>query len=324
MEFLSLAFLVVFVFLVSIWLLDKIKINISGRYVLITGCDTGFGNLIAKQLDKKGCHVFAACFTEKGASDLRAASSNRLKTVQMDVTKSESIEAAYEIVKAGIPANKGLWGVINNAGVTGNPGQYNWWTREEIRSIIEVNLLGVVEVTNVFLPLIKKAKGRIVNVSSSLGIYTIPTGGYEMAKHGVEAFSDGLRILMKPYGVTVHILEPGYFRTEVTNTEGIFPRMDKAWNRLTPEEREEYGEEYYQDLKNVMAEILDNATDKLYLVTDAMEHALTAWWPWRRYLPGLDAKLLYKPLSMLPAILTDNLDSIFRIKTPTPKVCKKL
>ncbi len=55
---------------------------------------------------------------------------------------------------------------------------------------------------------------------------------------------------MKPYGVTVHILEPGYFRTEVTNKDGnIFPRMDKAWNRMTPEEREEYGEEYYQECK---------------------------------------------------------------------------
>ena len=96
-------------------------------------------------------------------------------------------DSITNIVKAG------LWGLINNAGVTGQPGHYTWWTRDEIRSIIEVNLLGVVEVTNVFLPLIKKAKGRVVNISSALGIISAATGGYEMAKYGVEAFSDGLR-----------------------------------------------------------------------------------------------------------------------------------
>ncbi len=91
------------------------------------------------------------------------------------------------------PYLAGLWGLINNAGVTGHPGHYSWWTRDEIRSIIEVNLLGVVEVTNIFIPLIKKAKGRVVNISSAHGIYSMPIGGYEMAKYGVEAFSDGLR-----------------------------------------------------------------------------------------------------------------------------------
>ncbi len=54
---------------------------------------------------------------------------------------------------------------------------------------------------------------------------------------------------MMPYGVTVHILEPGYFRTDLTNKEHVFPRLDKVWNRMTPEEREEYGEEYFQECK---------------------------------------------------------------------------
>ena len=54
---------------------------------------------------------------------------------------------------------------------------------------------------------------------------------------------------MKPFNVTVHIIEPGYFRTEVTNTDSIFPKMDLAWNRLSQEQRDEYGEEYYQESK---------------------------------------------------------------------------
>ena len=54
---------------------------------------------------------------------------------------------------------------------------------------------------------------------------------------------------MKPYGVTVHILEPGFFRTEITNKDKLFRRLDMVWNRLTPEEREEFGDEYFSDRK---------------------------------------------------------------------------
>ena len=78
------------------------------RYVLITGCDSGFGNLIAKKLDQRGCHVFAACLTEKGADALKAESSERLQTVIIDVTKTESIRSAYEEVKGAIPKDKGM------------------------------------------------------------------------------------------------------------------------------------------------------------------------------------------------------------------------
>ena len=79
------------------------------RYVLITGCDTGFGNLIAKKLDQRGCHVFAACLTEKNADALKAECSDRLQTVIMDVTNTESIRSAYEEVKRAIPKDKGIW-----------------------------------------------------------------------------------------------------------------------------------------------------------------------------------------------------------------------
>ena len=87
---------------------------ISCRYVLITGCDSGFGNLIAKKLDQRGCNVFAACLTEKGADALRAESSDRLKTVIMDVTKTESIKSAYEVVKRAIPKDEGTHNIDLN------------------------------------------------------------------------------------------------------------------------------------------------------------------------------------------------------------------
>uniref|UniRef100_A0A8C9MCF8 17-beta-hydroxysteroid dehydrogenase type 6 n=1 Tax=Panthera tigris altaica TaxID=74533 RepID=A0A8C9MCF8_PANTA len=73
--------------------------DLRDKYVFITGCDSGFGNLLARQLDLRGLRVLAACLTEKGAEQLRDQTSDRLETVILDVTKTESISAATEWVK---------------------------------------------------------------------------------------------------------------------------------------------------------------------------------------------------------------------------------
>lgn len=70
----------------------------SQKHVFISGCDSGFGNQLARQLDQKGFHVIAACLTEKGAAELAAATSPTLKTIPMNVTDSESIKRAVEFV----------------------------------------------------------------------------------------------------------------------------------------------------------------------------------------------------------------------------------
>ena len=77
------------------------------RYILVTGCDTGFGHEIAKRLDKLGCHVFAACLTEKGETELRKNASNRLVTVSMNVADGASVRRAYIQVEKAIPKGKG-------------------------------------------------------------------------------------------------------------------------------------------------------------------------------------------------------------------------
>ena len=78
---------------------DSYKVDgFSQKHVLITGCDSGFGNLLARQLDGKGFHVIAACLTEKGAADLAKAASPRLKTVLLNVTDSASVRSAVEFV----------------------------------------------------------------------------------------------------------------------------------------------------------------------------------------------------------------------------------
>ena len=94
------------------WGLEKfIRARRVGRYnerfILVTGCDTGFGHEIAKRLDKLGCHVFAACLTEKGETELRKNASNRLMTVSMNVADGASVRRAYTQVEKAIPKGKG-------------------------------------------------------------------------------------------------------------------------------------------------------------------------------------------------------------------------
>ena len=120
---------------------------------MITGCDSGFGNLIAKQLDKKGCCVYAACFTTRGASDLKAVSSDRLKTIQLDVTSSESIKAAYEEVKRHIPEGEGkisqriLISRIESCCIVGN----NYGSRCGVRPFRSQDKMTLVRNTGIFL-----------------------------------------------------------------------------------------------------------------------------------------------------------------------------
>ncbi|KAM3935125.1 retinol dehydrogenase 7-like isoform 1-T2 [Leptodactylus fuscus] len=290
--------------------------NLIDRYVLITGCDSGFGNLAAKQLDKRGMHVLAACLTERGAENLKKETSSRLKTVILDVTDSQSVNAAAAWV-ASIVGDKGLWGVVNNAGISVPTAPNEWLTKEDFYKILNVNLLGVVDVTLKMLPLIRRARGRVVNVASIAGRLTICGGGYCMSKYGVESFSDGLRREMKPFGVKVCIIEPGFFSTQVTDAKMMKDSANKAWSRVSDEIRRSYGQQYYEKLLNTLDLSLSSSSKKLSLVSDAMEHALTAVHPKTRYSAGWDAKLLYLPLSYLPTVITD-----FLICSLTPKPAK--
>jgi hypothetical protein len=79
----------------------------SERYILVTGCDSGFGQIFARRLDELGCHVFAGCLTEAGQQELVKTCSERLQTLDLDVTKHDSVLGALDFVKAKLPPGKG-------------------------------------------------------------------------------------------------------------------------------------------------------------------------------------------------------------------------
>ncbi|OXB51660.1 hypothetical protein ASZ78_006457 [Callipepla squamata] len=278
--------------------------GLTEKFVLITGCDSGFGSVLARQLDARGLRVLAGCLTEQGAMQLRADASPRLQTVLLDVTSSSSIAATAAWVQERV-GERGLWGLVNNAGIAIPTAPNEWLRKEDFVKVLNVNLVGLIEVTLSLLLQLKRARGRVVNVASVMGRLACFGGGYCPSKFGVEAFSDSLRLEMRHFGVKVSIIEPGFFKTNLTNSEAMEKNFISIWERLSDETKASYGKDYLQKFLTATREMGKKCNPNLSLVTDCMEHALTSCHPRCRYAAGWDAKLLYIPLCYLPSALSD-------------------
>ncbi|NXR47496.1 RDH16 dehydrogenase, partial [Hippolais icterina] len=284
--------------------------RLSEKHVLITGCDSGFGNLLARQLDARGLRVLAACLSEARAAQLRAATSNRLQTVLLDVTSSKSIADVTAWVRERV-GDQGLWGLVNNAGIANPAAPNEWLTKEDFVKVLDVNLVGLVEVTLSLLPLVRRARGRVVNVASVMGRVSCFGGGYCISKYGVEAFSDCLRRELRPFGVQVSIIEPGGFRTGMMDPAPLVKSFARLWERLPAEAQAAYGRHYLDKYARTTALLYRLSSSRLSLVTAAMNHALLSRCPRSRYAAGWDARLIFLPLSYCPAWLSDTIFGLF-------------
>ncbi|XP_007888075.1 retinol dehydrogenase 7 [Callorhinchus milii] len=294
---------------------DSKRLNsVNDKHVYITGCDSGFGHRLAQRLDELGFYVLAACYTQNGAEDLKTSTSPRLKILQLDVTNSESINKAAEIVKSEVK-EKGLWGLVNNAGISFPSAPSDWLTIEDYKEILAVNLIGVIEVTLSVLPLIKKARGRVVNIASIFGRLSIIGGAYCISKYGVEAFNDSLRRDMHDFGVKVLCVEPSFFKTRITRFDLVLQNTNKLWEKLSPEVKEDYGDDFVEKSMQVFMKTARTLIDPdLMKVVWCMEHALTAVHPRTRYSAGLNAKYFWIPLSYMPTVFADFVFRLAKVK----------
>ncbi|KAG9484341.1 hypothetical protein GDO78_009975 [Eleutherodactylus coqui] len=178
-----------------------------GRAVLITGCDSGFGNLLAHRLLDLGFTVFAACLFPDGEGAqalLTHSSPGQVKVIKLDVTSDKEIEQVKQYVQDHLP-DKGLWGLVNNAGIS-LWGLVEWQTIDKFQKSIDVNLLGSIRTVLAFAPLIRKNKGRMVFLSSTNAYVSFMNSVYSLTKAGLEKFCDCLRLEMKRFGVQVSIM----------------------------------------------------------------------------------------------------------------------
>ena len=210
------------------------------KTAVVTGASTGIGRAISEALIGRGWRVFGSVRKEADASKLREDLGNQFSPLIFDVTESDAIARAAEIVRSELNG-RALNGLVNNAGVAvGGPLRYI--PLEEIHYQMDVNLYGVMRVTQAFLPLLGADKafagprGRIVNMSSVAGRSAAPfMGPYAMSKHALEGLSESLRRELLPHGIDVVIVGPGAIKTPI-------------WDKADDINTEQYQGTEYHDL----------------------------------------------------------------------------
>jgi len=218
------------------------------KSILITGVSSGIGWSTAKLFLSKGYLVFGSVRKQVDAERLKAELGENFHPLIFDVQDLKAIQEAFLHVKR-ILGDKALDCLVNNAGVSVN-GPMAYIALEEFSEQLDINVLGLVRVTQTFLPLLgfdnDLPKGKIVNISSGAGRVTRPfMAPYAASKHAVEAVSDGLRRELLDFGIGVTIIEPGPIQSEIWNKakaesaeqinkykgtpyERIYAKMDKA------------------------------------------------------------------------------------------------
>jgi NAD(P)-dependent dehydrogenase (short-subunit alcohol dehydrogenase family) len=259
--------------------------NHSEKTILVTGASTGIGRASALALLEAGFHVFAGVRNDRAADALRArhpgAGTERLTTLELDVTNPDQIGSAARAVEHAV-GDRGLWGLFNNAGIAVS-GPIECVPIADLRRQLEVNVIGQVAVTQAFLPLLRRARGRILTTGSIAGFSTIPgLGPYSMSKHAVEAMSDALRRELRPWGIEVSLLEPGSIATD------IWEKGTSAYNetrRAPPPGLTELYGGLVEALQGLAARAQRDASP-VEVVTRDVVHAFTAARPRTRYCKG--------------------------------------
>jgi NAD(P)-dependent dehydrogenase (short-subunit alcohol dehydrogenase family) len=205
-------------------------LNAPPHVVLVTGCSTGIGRAIARELHARGHRVFATARNPKKLVDLAQAG---IDTLALDVNDPTSIRAAVDatIAKAGR-----IDVLVNNAGVN-ICGPLMEVPHSELRSVLETNVLGLLAVTQAVFPhMADRRSGRIVNLGSVVGILPTPFAGmYCASKSAVHMLSEVLRIELLPFGIDVVVVQPGGVKSEIaaSASQGI-ERYSQDSSRYKP------------------------------------------------------------------------------------------
>jgi NAD(P)-dependent dehydrogenase (short-subunit alcohol dehydrogenase family) len=242
------------------------------KSILVTGASTGIGKHLAETLAENGYHVYAGARKDKDLAALDAI--DNVTAVRLDVTNQDQVDAVVEMIGE---EGTGLYALVNNAGVGGG-GQVVETPVEDQTFVYDVNVEGVYRTTKAFAPLVIESKGRIVTTGSIAGTLSAFPGfsAYAGSKHWIEAFTDSFATEMEPYGVTVSVVEPGNYKSNIRRSS-MARRMEKtkvAGGEVTDEMKEAYESTAERELSY-------KEPDE---VSEAFMHALFDDNPLRRYM----------------------------------------
>jgi len=250
------------------------------KAILVTGASTGIGRMIAEVLAENGYFVYAGARKQRDLDALNEI--ENIQAIRLDVTKQDEIDAAVQTVRDG---GRGLYGLVNNAGVSGSGGPLIEYDVEEFQWLFDVNVYGVHRVTNAFAPLIIEAKGRITTVGSIGGIVSGSYWGpYSMSKHVIEAYTDALAPELEQFDVQVSVIEPGRYNSEfsksaialygeLTNAQKASPYAEYYRSRLESTGDRSMYKDPHEVAAAAMHALFDDNPKHRYMVVPNLEEA---------------------------------------------------
>ncbi len=263
--------------------------------VLVTGASSGIGRATARRLAAAGITVFAG--VRRISPDPET-----FHEILLDVTDAASIESARREIETRV-GGAGLDGLVNNAGI-GDIRPLEFTPPDDFRRVFDVNVFGVVAVTQAFLPLLHRARGRIVNIGSIGGIVTIPfAAALTASKHAIESISDSLRQELYAAGIFVTCIQPASINSG--SAEKLAAQTEKTIDALPPDGRRRYG-----DLLRTFTQTMlrsETSGSPPEAVAKAVLDVLNANRPPARHLVGKDRHLLKFLARGLPDRLRDAL-----------------
>lgn len=277
----------------------------SPKTVVITGASSGIGRACAAAMNRSGWHVFATVRKATDQAKLRKDGGENIIPVVMDVEDQTSIVEAAENIEAHLDG-RGLDGLVNCAGI-GMVRPVEYAKLEDVRQIFEINMFGQIAVTQSLSRLLRKNRGRIVNVTSVGVNIAIPFAGLlNASKSAFGMMSDSLRLELHPFGVKVIAVEPGAIATPaVDKTLGD---IEAVIENLPPEAQKQYGEMLRTFARQAYTREKSGSPPEVVAI--AVHHALTSNRPRIRYRVGKHAKLL----STLPKVLPESVMDALRIR----------
>lgn len=282
------------------------------KSVVITGASSGIGRASVAFMSQAGWQVFATVRKTSDQQQLQAAYGENVIPVVMDVQEESSIQAAVQQIATHCDG-RGLDGLVNCAGI-GVVRPVEYASLPDIRQTYEVNVFGQIALSQALLHLLRRNRGRIVNITSVGVNIAIPFGGLlNSSKSAFAMLSDSMRLELRPFGVRVIAIEPGAISTPAV--EKTLGDIESVIQNLPAEARQQYGEMLRTFGRKAYAREKNGSSPSL--VADAVLHALSSNRPRIRYRVGKHAKLLATLPKLLPERLLDALRArMFGLEAP--------
>lgn len=272
----------------------------KAKTILVTGASSGIGWTTSLELAEKGWRVFSAVRKEEDAKKLRDASSNTVTPILMDIVDYESVKRGEAEIEKMLDGD-GLDALFNNAGISVQ-GPIEIIPIEKFEQQIRVNVFGHLFVTQTFLPLIRRAQGRILFTSSESGRVTLPLmAPYSASKFALEAMANALRIELRRWKIKVSLME---FQTIKTP---IWEKIDTTTEKLIAGIPQAAIDLYQNELRtlSVFPKWQADMGISMNKAVRAITRALNARNPKARYLVGWEARFLVYSYAIWPTALVD-------------------